>query len=182
MLRRFLIIMTALFLPATGFGQVTDLVRKDTGAASSPSFLKPARAKRFSLLDPEKVSMSHQYSMLFSSGSRGRGATGVYQNTISYKFSPSMLLRVNVGVVHQLMSSSSLQTGQHKNTAGRVIPGFDFTYRPSDKMIFHVSYGMPQYHNLNSRYTTTDPTWFEGTTTTSPLFRSSSDVLFGVSP
>lgn len=146
------------------------------------SFLKSGNKAKFSLLDPAKMSMSHQYSMLFSSGSNGQGATGVYQNTIAYKFSPAMLLRVNLGVIHQLSAAPTTPSGQAGNRTSRMVPGFDFTYRPTQNMILHVSYGMQQQRGYGNRFLATDPTWFDGADTSSPFFRPASEAGSYVHP
>ena len=161
--KKILMAIILVCLPATLLAQSGPV---DARSTFSSSLLRTGKQSKFSLLDPAKVSMSHQYSMLFGAGNLGSRAAGIYQNTISYKFSPSMLLNVNVDVVHQLKSSGSNSISQRSQNS-RVVPGFDFTYKPTRNMIFHVSYGMATQTRLNGRSFMSDPTWFGGTTTTS---------------
>jgi hypothetical protein len=179
---KFLLMMVMVVtMPIATMAQTGSVLSNAGERSLQSSFLKSGKKTKFSLLDPAKMSMSHQYSMLFASGNGGPGATGVYQNTIAYEFSPAMLLRVNLGVVHQLTSSSSSQTGQAGNRASRIVPGFDFTYRPTENMILQVSYGIQQ-RGYNNRFLATDQTWFSGANTTSRFFRPASEAESYVHP
>ena len=182
MIRYILIVAVAILIPAAGYGQMTDVTQTGAGKAPVSSLLKGSKFKKSSLLDPSKISMSQQYSMLFTSGQGGSGATGLFMNTISYRYSPSMLLRVHIGVEHVLMSSAPSHLRVEQNGKSRIIPGFDFTYRPTDNTFFHVSYGTTRSRYLDNHYLATDPSWIEGASMTSPFPRDSSDWRLNISP
>jgi hypothetical protein len=175
---RLLIIMVAIMVPAVSYSQVETLSRADSQLKTN--LLKRSKFTKSSLLDPSKFSMSHQYSMLFSAGNFGQGATGLYMNSISYRVTPSMLLRVHLGLEHSLFSSGSSQYRNGKPDNSRIVPGFDFTFRPSDDTVFHVSYGTASMRSRypESRFLINDPGRFEETFMTSPFFSDSPDRDF----
>lgn len=182
MIRYILIVAVMILIPAAGYGQMTDVTQTGVGKAPVSSLLERSKFKKSSLLDPSKVSMSQQYSMLFTSGQGGSGATGLYMNTISYQFSPLMRLRVHIGLEHVLMSSASSYPRADQNGRSRVIPSFDFTYRPTDNTLLYVSYGTMRSRYLGNHYLATDPSWIEGTSMASPFPSDSSDWRLNISP
>ena len=111
------------------------------------------------LLDPAKMSMSHNYSMAFGPSRNGGSAMSLYTNTLAYQISPDMSFRINLGVQSVLMHTGNPSIGGNGQT--RVIPGFDFTYRPRDNMFIHISYGTQSTSAYGSSYQTSHPRWAE---------------------
>ena len=132
-------------------------IRIPAKSADKRVFLNQPKLGLARFLDPAKVSMSHRYSMGFGSGRNGSLATSSYTNTLAYQISPDMLFRVNLGVQSVLMHTgnpSIVRDGQP-----RVIPGFDFIYRPRDNMLLQISYGTQATRVFDSSYQTGRPGW-----------------------
>jgi len=103
-----------------------------------------------SLLNPSKFSMSHSYTMSYSS-SGGKGTMmGLYMNSMNYRFSQPLSVTVHVGYLHQPFgkADSRLRTS---NSA--VLSGLELTYRPSQNFFLKIEYGTtpfgysPYYRN-----------------------------------
>ncbi|MBM3262138.1 MAG: hypothetical protein FJY97_01720 [candidate division Zixibacteria bacterium] len=114
------------------------------------SLLSPAKTKTFGWMDPARFSMSHGYTMAFQSGSQGGNLRGLYTNTLSYRMSASAQLRVQVGIERFLLGTSPGAKPSGGTT--RVLPGFEFLYRPSEKLSIYVGYSVSQPHGWGRSY------------------------------
>ena len=110
------------------------------------TFLSRSRMQRFanpvlsklSLLDPNKFSMSHSYTMSFvSSGGKGN-MVGLYMNTMKYQFSSPLSLTVHVGYAHQPFAKADSNNMLSNNT---ILSGFELTYRPKKNFFLKIEYG-----------------------------------------
>ena len=103
---------------------------------SKGSFVLP---KNLSLFNPERFKMSQSYSMFFSSGRNG-GMRGMYENTINYKMSDKLNLRLNFGYMFQPGFINSKKNSASNFNNGIFLPNFDLTYRPSKNTFLNFSY------------------------------------------
>jgi len=149
-----LIILTLSMMSIKSYGQDIKIPAK---SADQRVFLNQPKLGLARFLDPAKVSMSHRYSMGFGSGRNGSSAISLYTNTLAYQISPDMLFRVNLGVQSVLMHTGNPSIVREGQT--RVIPGFDFIYRPRDNMLLHISYGTQSTRAFGSSYQTWRPGW-----------------------
>lgn len=103
-----------------------------------------------SLLDPSKFSMSHSYSMSYSSsGGRGR-MVGLYMNTMNYRFSEPLSVTVHLGYLHQPFGTSDSNAMMSNNA---FLSGFEVTYRPKKNLFLKIEYGaVPLTANSYYRY------------------------------
>ncbi len=103
---------------------------------SKSSFVLP---KNLSLFNPERFKMSQSYSMFYSSGRSG-GMRGMYENTINYKISDKLNMRLNVGYMFQPGFINSKNNSASNFNNGIFLPNFDLTYRPSKNTFLNFSY------------------------------------------
>lgn len=88
------------------------------------------------LIDFTKIRMTHSYSMSFSS-SGGRGATiGLYQNTMSYKISDPLEVKLKIGLVNNFQNSY-----YNGGSGNQILYGTEVTYKPSDNFQIYFEYG-----------------------------------------
>lgn len=94
--------------------------------------------KKMSLLDPERFTMKHQYSMSFSSYNSSGSMMGMYLNTMEYRFNAPLTMRLQVAyqtATAQLFGGSNMYSGNPMYDEGRVfVPSFDLVYQPTDNM------------------------------------------------
>jgi hypothetical protein len=104
----------------------------------------------FSLLNPDKFSMAHSYTMSYSS-SGGQGRTvGLYMNTMNYRFSEPLSVTLHVGYLHQPFGRSD-SNSMFSNNA--ILSGFELTYRPKKNVFLKIEYGaVPVRYDPFSRY------------------------------
>ena len=152
-MRSLAIWMVLVFLPVTSFAQGLrpSAVLSESGMrpglelnTSVPHILSRAGG----LLDPSRLSMSHTYSMMFSSDGRSGELTGLYLNTLRYRFDAPLFVEVQMGYLHR--GGVGLLSGGSEVGGGRlVVPGVQVQYRPSKWFTVTVQYG---YSSSDRRY------------------------------
>jgi hypothetical protein len=126
-----------------------------SGAARANDLIETPSAGGFSLLDPEKFRMSHSYSMMYFSGSGQSGSVGLYTNTIEYRLSDPLTVRVGLSYLHQPLGFLSNSGARSELGQGRLLPSFSLDYRPSDRFQLLVDFRtVPTYGQYGglSRY------------------------------
>ena len=89
------------------------------------------------LLDANKFSMSHSYSLSVFNVGNQTVSQGLYLNTMNYRFSDPLLLQVRVGYLHQPFGS----LGQQSATSGNLfLQRAMLQYKPTENMTFTVDY------------------------------------------
>jgi len=92
----------------------------------------------FSLFDPSKLSMHQSYSLAYYSGGGASGSIGYYMNSLEYRFSNPLRIRVDIGWIH---NPSGLFSGGSSNLQkGIFVPGFSIDWRPSESFNFRLAY------------------------------------------
>lgn len=145
MMRRILL-TTALvcMLVAVSFAQAP--YRNAESPSARERVLQPQTGLNFGgLLDPSRLSMSHQLGMSYSSfGDRGV-TQGYYMNTMTYRFNAPVLMRLRLGVTNDPFATSSgmNQPGQSALTSmldnGEFFGGADLLWKPSDNTSVMIS-------------------------------------------
>jgi hypothetical protein len=102
----------------------------------------PGTAGLSSLLDPKKFSMQHSYSFAMLSDGQHTLGGGMYLNTMQYRVSEPLLLRLKWGV-SQLSGSESSPAARLKPEL--VMPGVELWYRPSKNFVMHLEYSAAPY-------------------------------------
>jgi hypothetical protein len=90
-----------------------------------------------SLLNPEKFSMSHSYSVsMFSLGGQ-TFSQGLYLNTMNYKFSDPLTMQVRIGYVHQPFGGLN----QNAAVGGQLfVQRAMLQYKPSKNTTFSIDF------------------------------------------
>jgi len=109
------------------------------------------------LLDPARFSVSHSYSMNFSSNSSGQSSTdGLYLSTLKYQFSVPVTLSLDMGYAHQpgmlFSKGQSLYQNQNSNFGAFVIPRLELNYKPFKNTLVRFQYLNSKGMNQNSPY------------------------------
>jgi len=100
-----------------------------SGFAQDKSVSEPSvKLKGFSLLDPSRLKMSQSYTFSFFSSGKQSGTFGLYTNTLEYRISKPLLVRVGLAYLHQPLSVFN-RGSQSLN--GILLPNFQLFYQPS---------------------------------------------------
>lgn len=101
--------------------------------------------KSFSLLDPARFTMKQESIMSYSSGGGyGNNLMGMYINTMEYRFSIPLTMRLKLAYQNNmggLIGNKSYTGGNLGIDTGRLyIPSFDMFYQPWKNTIFSFHY------------------------------------------
>ena len=139
MLKKIILCMLGVFLAASVLAQTPP---------SQSSVLDPSKLglkpKGFldNLLDPNKFSMSHSYSLSFFNMGNQSVNQGLYLNTMTYRFSDPLMMQVAIGYVHQPFGGFQNQEGQN----GKMfVQRAKLQYKPSKNMSFTIDYRAVPY-------------------------------------
>jgi hypothetical protein len=111
-------------------------------ARSSTDYLGSGLSRGLSLLDPSRFSMSHSYTVSFTSSGGEGHMMGLYMNTMNYQFSDPLSVTVHVGYRHQPFAPAN--TRQLEDATG-VLSGFELEYRPAKNFFLKIEYGATPY-------------------------------------
>ena len=107
-------------------------------------------------LDPTKFSMSHSYSLSFTSIGGHSFSQGLYLNTMKYQFSNPLTMYLQVGLLHQPFGTFG-QTNLSKNEL--FLSGAGLEYKPSDNFKVQIelsqqpnNYYSPYYYSPYLRF------------------------------
>jgi hypothetical protein len=129
-----------LISPAALFAQ-TETPDQRTGLTlpGLGSSILPGTSGGVSLLNPERFQMSQSYGISYSyiSGQGKGDLLGLYQNRLSYRFSPRLNVQVGLGFLHRPVASLS-ENSAIRNQA--LMTAFQVDYRPFDNIFIHFSY------------------------------------------
>ena len=105
------------------------LLSIQSGFAQDKSVSEPSvKLKGFSLLDPSRLKMSQSYTFSFFSSGKQSRTFGLYTNTLEYRISQPLLVRVGLAYLHQPLSVFN-RGSQSLN--GVLLPNFQLFYQPS---------------------------------------------------
>lgn len=142
------IFLLAMTVPALSVAQLK--TSKSMVFKPSDSGQKPKGFLNY-LLNPSKFSMSHSYSVFYTSIGKQSFSQGLYLNTMNYRFSDPLMMQVRIGYVHQPFGGLGRTTG--KNGALFVQRAM-LQYKPSENMSFTIDYQVlpssmvsPYYYN-----------------------------------
>ena len=131
-----------------------------SGNSSGTSIFKigknsPLGLRSMSLLDPERFTMKQQTIMSYSSSNRmGSGLQGMYLNTMEYRFSMPLTMRLRVAYQNNmgsLIGNKSSNGGKPGMETGNLyIPSFDMVYKPWKNTT--ISFHYRDYSGTNSNY------------------------------
>lgn len=92
----------------------------------------------FFLLDPSRFGMQQSYSMQYTSSSVGSLSSGVYLNTLSYRFAIPLTLSVDVGMYNMFHSSLDADLYAAPDSRDRspqfILPRIGLEYKPTSNV------------------------------------------------
>jgi len=117
-----------------------------SGFAQDKSVSEPSvKLKGFSLLDPSRLKMSQSYTFSYFSSGKQSGTFGLYTNTLEYRISQPLLVRVGLAYLHQPLSMFN-RGSQSLN--GVLLPNFQLFYQPSKSFQLRIDVSsMPGWYD-----------------------------------
>jgi hypothetical protein len=135
-----LLVIVLLLMPAVSLAQgETSDQRVGLTLSGLEQSILPGTSQGLSLLDPERFQMSQSYGVMYSySSGQGKGnLLGIYQNQLSYRFSPRLNVQVGLGFLHRPLATFS-ENSAIRNQA--LMTAFQVDYRPFDNIFIRFSY------------------------------------------
>jgi hypothetical protein len=119
--------------------------------AQEKSLTQPSlELKGASLLDPSRFNMYQSYTFSYFSSSRGSETFGLYTNTLEYKISEPLLVRIGLGYLHQPLSVFRDRGSQ--DLKGVILPNFQLLYQPNENFFLRIDYSsMPGWVDYRGR-------------------------------
>jgi hypothetical protein len=99
----------------------------------------------FGLLSPNRFSMNQSYSLSFYSGGGQSGSLGMFNNAFNFRLSDPLMLRVDMGVMHQPFGGPKGSGLQNQNA--HFMGGAELIYRPSERFMMQVGVSNNPYTN-----------------------------------
>ena len=107
-------------------------------------------AKNSSLLDPQRLRISHSYSFSYFSNSNTSGSYGTYTTTLRYQLSNPLSLTLSLNYLHQPLSVFGRNDLKVKNS---ILPNFQLHYKPSNSFSLWINVlTFPSPYDLGNEY------------------------------
>ena len=97
----------------------------------------PGANQGLSLLDPQRLQMSQSFGLVYSSNGKKGDMVGLYQNLLSYRISPRLNLKVNLGYMHRPLADSQASAGLSRQA---LMTAFQVDFRPLDNIFIRFDY------------------------------------------
>lgn len=109
-----------------------------------------SNTRNFSLLDPQRLKMSHSYTFSYFSNSETSGSFGVYTTTLKYQLSNPLSLTLNLNYLHQPLSVFGQSNLRVKES---ILPNFQLHYKPSNNFSLWINVlTFPSSYHMNNQY------------------------------
>lgn len=144
-MQRFMIVLLVLIIPAALWGQFKTQENPNISAtiAESPTnFL-------FGFLNPDRLTMNHYFSASFMTMGGHSLMLNSYINTIQYKISDPLSLRLNLGIANMPYNTFGENPGLN-NT--QFFGGAELKYRPSQSTSLSVGVDVTPYYYYGYPY------------------------------
>ncbi len=155
MKRAFFITTIVILLPIMASSQ---LKKQSNPIDIRSGILQADNGKILGIIDPSKIQMSHSYSLSYQSMGDMSLGRSLYLNTLSYKLSDPLSMKVQWGI--QNFPYNSLGNNHPAFQNGFVFSGMELKYKPSDKFMLKFQYSaLPQngyYYSPYNRYSPYD--------------------------
>jgi hypothetical protein len=145
-MKRFFGVVTVILIPVICMAQYKSQAKLPS---ISQAIAKPANNLLLGFLNPDKLTMHHNFSMSFMTMGQHNMMVNAYLNTINYKISDPLSLRLNLGLMNTPYSSFNQSAINNTNFFG----GAELFYRPSDNTFIKVGFDVrPNYYYPGSYY------------------------------
>ena len=95
------------------------------------------------LFSPQNFKMMHSYSMSVFSGGGATGSLGMYTNTMLFRLSSPLTLKVNTGIAHQPFGGPEGVSSQ----GAKFMHGAELIYAPSEKFQMRIGYSNNPFYS-----------------------------------
>ncbi|MEE9553609.1 MAG: hypothetical protein V3W18_04860 [candidate division Zixibacteria bacterium] len=92
----------------------------------------------YSIFDPSRLSMNQSYSLSYYSGGGNSGSIGYYMNSLEYRFSSPLKIRVDLGYLHS--PTGLFSRNSTVNNSGMFVPGISIDWKPTENFNFRLDY------------------------------------------
>ena len=97
----------------------------------------PGANQGLSLLDSQRLQMSQSFGLVYSSDGKKGDMVGLYQNLLSYRISPRLNLKVNLGFMHRPLADNQSSAGLNRQA---LMTAFQLDFRPLDNVFIRFDY------------------------------------------
>ncbi|MBL7961738.1 hypothetical protein JNL27_16010 [bacterium] len=94
-------------------------------------------------LSPERFYMNQSYGLTYYTGGSQSGSIGMYTNSLNFRLSNPLFLRVDLGVMHQPFGGPK---GVNEQNA-QFLHGAELIYKPNKSFQMQVGYSTTPYYN-----------------------------------
>ena len=140
-MNRSVLFFLVMMLPALAFAQFKNQTELPD---MSQAITKPGASILFGLFNPERFRMHHTFSASYMTGGGHGMMLNSYVNTIHYRISDPLFLRMNLGVMFSPYNSFANNPALN-NT--QFFGGAELLYRPSDNTLLKVGVDIAPYYN-----------------------------------
>ncbi len=105
--------------------------------------LSPSNGGLFGLFSPDRFYMSHSYGLTYYTGGGQSGSMGIYTNTMNFKLSDPLFLRVNMGLQHQPFGGPKI----YENQGAQFLHGAELIYQPNRNLQMTVGYSNNPFYS-----------------------------------
>lgn len=130
-----------MMVPALAFAQFknqTDL------PDISQAIVKPGAGILFGLFNPERFHMHHTFSASYMTAGGDGMMLNSYMNTIDYRISDPLFLRMNLGIMFSPYNSFANNPALNKT---QFFGGAELQYQPSNNTLLRVAVDIAPYYN-----------------------------------
>ena len=145
-MKKALIFVLMLSLPILSFAQLKEQAKLPS---MSQVIANPSSNLIFGFINPDNIDMHHQFSMSYMTMGRNNLMLNAYTNTINYRISNPLMLRLNLGVMNSPYGSFSNPALNNTQFFG----GAELLYRPTENSMIKVGMNIgpgfyyPRYNN-----------------------------------
>ncbi len=141
--------MSVLLLPGVVVSQFKSQTEEKPRVAES--MIRPEGSGLFlGLIDPENFSMRHSYSFSYMLMSGKNMGIGMYTNSMFYKISDPLNVRLDISLMHSPFNSYGKQF--QDNLSKLFINRAEVNYRPFDNMLIQLQYRQLPYSFYGGYY------------------------------
>ncbi len=94
-------------------------------------------------LSPERFYMNQSYGLSYYTGGGQSGSVGMYTNSLNFKLSNPLFLRVDLGMMHQPFGGPKGVDGQKP----QFMHGAELIYKPNKNFQMQIGYSSTPYYN-----------------------------------
>lgn len=144
-MKKFSLTILILLIPVLLFGQF----KTQNSPEISSQIAEPATNIFFGFLNPDRLTMHHYFSASFMTMGNHSLMLNSYVNSIQYKISDPLLLRVNLGIAN--MPYNTFQGNPGLNDT-QFFGGAELQYRPSQSTSISVGVNVTPYYYYGYPY------------------------------